>query len=734
MTKIKDIQFQTELLAPAGSFEGLKAVIEAGADAVYIGGAKYGARAYADNPDEKGMIEAIDYAHLHGVRIYLTVNTLIKENELQDMLEFVYPYVIRGLDGILVQDFGAMKALHETYPDLPLHASTQMTVSGPEGARLLKKYGISRVVPAREMTIKELKKIHDESGLEVEAFIHGALCYCYSGQCLMSSVIGGRSGNRGRCAQPCRLPYQVNGKQGRLLSPKDLCTLDHIPELVDAGVVSYKIEGRMKQPSYAAGVVSVYRKYLDLYQKNPTAYKVDEKDRQLLFDLYNREGFTDGYLKKHNGKDMMAFRDVRLEGNHTEAVYDEMKHLYVDKQSTLLIDGVAIVKEGLPLKLILNYKGEKVIAEGQVVEAAQNRPLAVSRIEEQLNKTGGSGLEFNNLKIIADDHIFLPVSAINNLRRKAFDDLKTQLLSKYLRMENDPSEKKLYASEKNRLTLVQTEKINMSVSCENMNQLEEIINTDAIDLIYHPIQRLMELSKNERQKLFERIHKKGKKIYGAMPYMDRLVSDFHNFGENSHNKALEFMEEGMDGVLVRSLETFACFIELGKGESIRCDASLYAWNRKAAEFLRENKVSCVTAPYELSSRELREIKGYFDEIVVYGRIPVMISAQCVQKNTSKCTQRPSFLYMEDRTRRKLLVKNECTFCYNVIYNSVPLSLLRDIQDIKRNGTQFVRLSFTDEDPEAVRKICEEFKTALESCEKIKDKGEHTRGHYVRGVE
>ena len=333
-----------ELLAPAGSFESMKAAVAAGADAVYIGGSRFGARAYADNLDEEKMLEAIDYAHLHGVSLYMTVNTLVKEKELDGLYDYIAPYYERGLDAVIVQDLGVLSAVRRWFPDMSVHASTQMTVTGVDGARLLKEMGVSRVVTARELSLGELRAIHENVDIEIESFVHGALCYCYSGQCLLSSLIGGRSGNRGRCAQPCRLPYDVkellesgkeaeaergqeqgrkktfgqrsaagkapaeerylNGRDERyVMSLKDLCTLDILPDILESGVYSLKIEGRMKSPRYTAGVVSIYRKYVDLYLKEGRGgYRVDDRDRQILLELFDRGGHTEGYYRKHNGK------------------------------------------------------------------------------------------------------------------------------------------------------------------------------------------------------------------------------------------------------------------------------------------------------------------------------------------------------------------------------------------------------------------------------------------------
>ena len=307
---------KVELLAPAGSYESMMAAYKAGADAVYIGGTKFGARAFADNLDTERMKEAIDYAHLRGKRLYLTVNTLIKEKEIEEVYEYLLPFYREGLDAVIVQDFGVFQMVREEFPDMDLHASTQMTVTGVRGAAWLKERGASRVVTARELSMEEIRRIHRQVPVEIESFVHGALCFCYSGQCLLSSMIGGRSGNRGRCAQPCRLPYQLYDADGRqisregqpfLMSPKDMCTLDLIPDLIESGVYSFKMEGRMKKPEYTAGITAVYRKYIDRYlQYGKKDFQVSEEDRSILMDLYNRGGFSTGYYRQHNGRDMMS--------------------------------------------------------------------------------------------------------------------------------------------------------------------------------------------------------------------------------------------------------------------------------------------------------------------------------------------------------------------------------------------------------------------------------------------
>lgn len=297
-----------EILAPGGSKEAIYAGLYSGADAVYTGTDCFSARAYADNPSVDDLRRLLDFAHLHGKKIYLTVNTLLTEEELEGQLyELIKPLYESGLDAVIVQDFGVMDHIRESFPGLPLHASTQMSLLTGEGANLLKPYGVTRIVPARELSLEEIKQMRQETDLEIEVFVHGALCYCYSGQCLLSQVIGGRSGNRGMCAQPCRLPYEVDGKEaGYILSPKDLCTLSGVGSLIETGVDSFKIEGRMKKPAYTAYTSHLYRLYADAYLSGQKiSDKEIQRDIRKLADIYNRGGFSGGYLLEHSKKDII---------------------------------------------------------------------------------------------------------------------------------------------------------------------------------------------------------------------------------------------------------------------------------------------------------------------------------------------------------------------------------------------------------------------------------------------
>ena len=494
---------KVEILAPAGSYESLKAAVAAGADAVYIGGSRFGARAFADNLEEASLLEAIDYVHLHGKQIYLTVNTLLKEREMeQELYEYLLPYYRQGLDAVIVQDIGVLKFVREQFPNLPVHASTQMTITNVSGAKFLESLGVERVVTAREMTLPEIAEIAKETTLEIESFVHGALCYCYSGQCLYSSLIGGRSGNRGQCAQPCRLPYKVNGKTSYVMSLKDMCALELIPDLIEAGIYSFKIEGRMKKPEYVAAVTSIYRKYVDLYlEKGRAGFHVTKEDKEILMDLYNRGGFHSGYYKTWNGKEMLSLKrpnhagvpavqvlkqqgkEVKIKAlvdlhkgdilelpdqeNYTlgkaveagtttsisvkckkplskgmiwnrtrnEELLCMLREQIVERKVQEKINGKLILSSGNRAKLELNYGGIHVCLEGAEVQEALNQPMESGRIEKQMRKTGNTGFVFDHLDIELEGNIFVPMQALNELRRQGIEKLETAILTQYRRSD-----------------------------------------------------------------------------------------------------------------------------------------------------------------------------------------------------------------------------------------------------------------------------------------------------------
>jgi putative protease len=724
---------QTELLAPAGSYESMKAAVSAGADAVYIGGSRFGARAYADNLGEEEMLRAIDYAHLYGVSLYMTVNTLVKEKELSDLFDYLNPYYKQGLDGVIVQDLGVLSYIQEAFPKLPIHASTQMTITGAYGAKMLKRMGVKRVVPARELSLEEIERIHEQVDIEIESFVHGALCYCYSGQCLLSSLIGGRSGNRGRCAQPCRLPYDVmkNGRsclpkdQRYVMSLKDLCTLDSLPQLLEAGICSLKIEGRMKSPRYTAGVVSIYRKYVDLYKKyGVREYRVDEKDKKILLDLFDRGGLTDGYYKQHNGKDMIALGEKPAFRQGNQELFDYLDKTYVNRDLKEDITGILMVKEGQEVRLTLEKKrGEKdyvVEVEGPKVQTALNQPLTEEGLRRQMEKTGNTPFQFKSLKTDIEGNGFLPVQALNELRRKGLKKLQAQLLAPYQRengfrpgksseKENGQGEMKLHA------LVSDTSQFFCVLRQKEVSEIE--IESDLCE------------PENWKQ-MVKDCHGAGKRCVLAMPFI------FRSMAEQFFNTNARFWKEaGFDGILVRSLEEVEYLKEQKAAVPLYGDHTLYCFNKRAATILRDLGLKRMTLPLELNSVELEQVGCEEFELVSYGFLPVMISAQCIQKTTGTCTGKEQILYMRDRTGKDLMVKNHCRFCYNTIYNPSPLSLLDQEKLIRRLGPEALRLQFTREQEETTEAVIQSFAESFVHGKIIKPLNmDFTRGHFKRGVE
>lgn len=418
-----------ELLSPAGTYEGFLAAVNAGADAVYFGGEKYSARAYAENINAEQAKKAITFARLNGVKTYLTVNTLTTEKELDALPEFLESYVNAGLNGVIVQDFGSLKVIADNFPSLALHASTQMAVSGVYSAKLAKRLGCERVVPARELSLKELEKIRTEADIEVEVFIHGAMCYAYSGLCLFSAMIGGRSGNRGRCAQSCRLPYSSeNKKEAYYLSMKDLSSLDNLPFLIEAGMDSFKIEGRMKKSEYTAGVTAMYRKYIDRYFNDPKGYEVDKKDRRYLSSLYQRTQVMTGYLYRHNGKELVTMGAPGY-NKSDDIILSEIRKRYIENTKKIPVNIYCTMMSGKPLSVSCESKDTVYTEEGDIVERAKKRPLSKEDLVKQLSKTGDTFFKAESISVNIDESgVFAAISSINDTRRKALAGLERKLI------------------------------------------------------------------------------------------------------------------------------------------------------------------------------------------------------------------------------------------------------------------------------------------------------------------
>lgn len=715
---------QLELLAPAGAFDIFQAVIRAGADAVYFGGSEFGARAYAANFSHEEILSAIDFAHVHGRRAMLAVNTVLKEREMKERFyDYLLPYYERGLDAVIVQDFGVLRFVREQFPDMRAHASTQMSVCGKEGARLLKRAGASRVVLSRELSSEEIRAVREGTDLELECFIHGALCYSYSGQCLFSSMLGGRSGNRGRCAQPCRLPYDVYGgagekrngaRQNYPLSPKDLCAVDLIPLLAKSGADSLKIEGRMKQADYAAGVVAIYRKYIDRYmQYGEREYAVSEQDKKNLLALGNRCGFTEGYFKQKNGKDMITLeKSAHESGGAAKREFPECREK---------ISGRMTAERGMPSRLSVSFAGVSVTEEGEEPQEAKNRPLTEESLRERILKTGGTPFVFEALDIQAEDGLFLSVTAINELRRRSLERLLEEFLKGTRRAA--PEKRRPAECVKTRVPAANGRgQMMFSASAETTEQARALLERESVSVIY------MDSAAFERKKTaggFNDIaalaRAAGKRAYYILPAVFRKhTSDFYR-------SVLPELEA--DGFLAKSYDGLGFLLERGVApERIRLDHNLYAWSNESRAAFLALGIEGDTVPLEINRKELRHRDNAGSEMIVYGRLPLMTSAQCLQKTFGSCGHAPEVCNLKDRYGVMFPVKNHCNECYNVIYNSRPLNLFPFIDEISGFGITRARLSFTIESESQVRKILGGI------GEKLSADGEYTYGHFKRGVE
>lgn len=699
-----------ELLAPAGNLEIFKGVIESGADAVYVGGSMFGARAYANNFTEEELLEAIDFAHLRGVKVYLTVNTLIKNSEFSKLYDYLLVYYKRGLDAVIVQDIGVVKAIHEYFPSMEIHTSTQMTVTGADGVRFLSQFGVTRVVMAREISLAEMKRIHEETGMELEAFVHGALCYSYSGQCLFSSILGGRSGNRGRCAQPCRLPYTVEGKKDEyILSLKDMCGIKALDKLHDAGVYSLKIEGRMKQLEYACGVVKYYRSYID--SKKP----VSDADYDRIKALGNRCGFTDRYYFDHNGSDMVTYVKPNFVSNAAEPSPEKRK---------LSIEGELVLREGEPGSLTVKRGDVTYKASIESVSAALKAPLDKKAAIDRINKTGDTDFEFSHIKAQIGENVFVPNGALNKLRRDAISGLCDKLLKKYYRDDAryaDISSMCELPEHVVKSDAAHDEAINdytTICSCMTRAQLDTLISYECFDVFY------LDFDMYDRNTLIQQfaddvkcLTKRNKKVYLMLPTIFRADSSDYFV-----TIAKELDKVSFEGFVVKNYEELYLTENLFTGKKVILDHNMYTFNDVSKSAFFEHGVSGDTVPLELNSKEIMHRNNIGSQMIVYGYYPLMTTANCVHKNTKGCDKKQKLIYLKDRYNKSFAVCNNCKECYNTIYNSLPTMLTKNISKLKEAGIRSFRYSFTIETPKQIKAVMDD-KVA-----------EYTNGHYKRGVE
>lgn len=791
-------KIRAEILAPAGNYECFLAAINAGADAVYLGGNMFGARAFAGNFSDEELVNAINYAHLFNRRVYLTVNTLLRNEEILKLSDYIRPFYEAGLDAVIVQDFGVFSILRKEFPDLPLHASTQMSIMGPYGAKMLKSMGATRVVTARELSAAEIRDIHDQVDVEIESFVHGALCYSYSGQCLLSSMIGGRSGNRGRCAQPCRLKYSCNGINDKhLLSPKDMCTLEAIPDIIEAGVFSLKIEGRMKSPEYVAGVTAAYRKYVDMYfNKGREGFKVDPKDIFVLMDLYNRGGFCKGYYYKQNDKNMMTFDRP----NHQGVLVGKIKNNTIVLSNDVYSGDVLELNDGQEYTIpndfskgksinIPSFKGFKskndyevfrtrnasllnrirkehiennikipisinasflvgqvpyisimvksdatgdlsVYISGEaIIEESLNRPATYEDIVGKLEKLGNTPFVTtrDDIDIAMSENAFVPVKVINELRRMACDELMGKLCMNTINTNAQVNgSEECLISTKNELD--PSAKITCAMVMKE-EQLDVILAEfcDSFDRIYACTDMA---GITGAVNMCKKIHNgSNMECYLVMPYI------FRKRGSTLWDKNIEAIKEaGFDGIMLRSPEQFEYMVKTGLDKlfdgHIMADYNLYTYNSAAFAAFDKKGINGYTLSEELNSKQLLRLmdsvdgQNRFVEKIVYGYLPLMITAGCTlsyTSNNSPCNN-PSVYKLKDRTGKDMAAINCCPYCYNLVLNNTPEYLVDKETELAKMGVNSYRYMFTIEDGAQVRDIISNGIT------------EYTRGHYNRGVD
>ena len=766
---MQKVNYNLELLAPVGSMESLHAAVANGANAVYLGGKLFNARHFANNFDSDEIKEVIKYAHLNDVRVYITINILIDNKEMEKALDYVRFLYEEDVDAIIVQDLGLARNVMKLFPDLDIHASTQMTINNLEGVELLEELGFSRVVLARETPLEEIKRIRKSSSMELEGFIHGALCVSYSGQCIMSSVIGGRSGNRGKCAQPCRMPYSIMDKKGELLddwqelhllSPKDLNTLDYIDEIIDAGINSLKIEGRMKRPEYVATIVDTYRSVIDKKKKATKEQKDDvtqifnrgftkgvglgdfgqdfismdrpdnrgtvlgtvvnanrdsvfilleedlQKDDGIEFSLMN--GKNKGMKSPKGGKkgetvEIKKIGNIRTNSSVLKSssvdLLEKAQASYEEEGNIYPIDMEITIKIGEKPSLKILYKDyERTNNVDFLVEPAKNKGLAPEKIEEQLSKLGDTQFSLNDLRIDLEENSFLPLSVLNELRRDGCELLNQSLQNSYNRTKFD--NKEYIAKKKEVLKFEKHEKTMdrlLSIKIDNMEQIDDL-DLNKLDRIYLPLRdNLLETIKILKEKQLEVFISTPKIIYGG--------------GIELLRERLEPIKTMIDGVSVENIGTLN-FIKENYDLKIHGDMGLNVFNSYTVDFFKELGLDSMTLSPELNLTQIKELErtsGGDLEAIVYGYLPVMTTKTCPMalvkgcKDDSEC-ESCNFAHgygLNDRMNMTFYTSRGEGF--TTIYNSVPLMVLDSMDQIYSAGVGMGRLDFTIE-TEGIKEI------------------------------
>ena len=691
-----------ELLAPAGSMEALRAAVCNGADAVYLGADTFNARMNARNFSAADLQEAVVYCHVRGVKVHLTLNTLVLDREMPRAAELIRLAASCGVDAFIVQDLGVVSLCRQLAPDVPIHASTQMSIHSLEGVMEAAALGCSRVVLARELPAEEIAHICKKSPVEIEVFVHGALCMCYSGQCYLSSVIGRRSGNRGQCAQPCRLPYGYGRFESTRypLSLKDNCLAGELDELRRMGVASIKIEGRMKRPEYVAIVTRAYRTVLNGGRLMPS-------DLQELETAFSRQGFTDGYFRGQTGSDMFGRRQ---EGEDTADLFASARATYEQGEPQRIgVRFYAMIRRGEPAQLAVeDPDGNLCRTRGPVPEQAVYRSLTPQDLEQQLKKTGGTPYLCTAVRSSLDPDLMLPASAINAMRRDVIAELtakRGRAAPARLNAYDEPPRYDGIAGEPQLTIAVRTAG---QITSRMLSMKPTVLYVPLSELAEHPDLPQRVSVETQLAAILPRVIWSGE----LAPIARQLRTVY---------------EMGVRQVLAGNLGQL--HIARAAGFAVRGDFGLNIINSRAMRYLREQGLDSQLLSFELTLPQLRDLsKPLPTEMLVYGRLPLMLTENCLIRNrTGECSCGAGPVKLIDRKGEEFRIVRDCGTCRSVVLNGKKLYLLDKREDLRRFGLWALRLSFTTENPG-------EIDTVLSNLNAPFDPGACTRGLYYRGVE
>ncbi len=691
-----------EILSPAGSYEAAVAAVQNGADAIYLGYGKFNARRNAANFDDNGLRTTVDYCHLRGVKVYLTLNTLLSDQELPQAAKLVGLCNEIGVDALIVQDLGAAEMIRQVAPELPIHGSTQMTVHNLDGVMACAAMGMERVVLSRELSRQQIRYICRHSPIEIEVFVHGALCMCYSGQCFLSSVIGGRSGNRGMCAQPCRMKYGWDGSaDGYPLSLKDMALVEYLKELQDMGVASAKIEGRMKRPEYVAIVTKIYS---DVLRQGRAPTRAELEDLRAAF---SRQGFTDGYYQGKTGRQMFG---VREKEQVPEKRFAQVRQDCRREHPRVPVTMTARIRAGEPMLLRAeDREGRSVTVTGPVPQAAQHRAITREQVRQQLERTGGTPFYAQEIQVEAEPNLAVSLSALNGLRRRLLDDLSIQRIQPPKRPAGQLAP--LPRAEG------RTEPPVCTVSLRRGEQLTDALIDLAPQVLYLSPEDIL-----AQKARVARAMDRGIEVCVSMP---RILWD----SERAELVGLleQVKELGVYTALVGELG--ALTLALSQDFTCRGDFGLGVYNSLTLAQLREMGLISATLSFEQRLARVRDLNKPLDtELIVYGRLPLMITQNCIIRNRANRCNCQSTNLLTDRTGAQFPVL-KARGCRNEIFNSKKLYLGDKLESFQTLGLWGARLSFTTENP----------RECVQILERYQGRGSYapadiTRGLYFRDVE